>query len=583
MVQSLAFASMQRKGAVWLAVAVVSAWLLHPILTSAHVEGFSASIVSLALHINTGQIADYDRLHPANLEYFTLSRIGIVSWMSMLTGPLGISGEWAMRATTWIGFAALATSSFVLTRRWANASSLASVVALLLIPGLAESSFFYNDTIFAAALGVTALAVISTSPSAALAAASGVLFGAAIVARLDAILLAPAVVLIGYHQHGLGRTFWSRALVFTIAVLVPVVLVPAALGANILDVVAVTRHAIVLWDAFRPTQHARELSLFLGIPAAILMALGCLALVRRRDYMRLLLLVGVPALFNVISFGKILQARQLLPLTPFLAALLILGWQHVSSAMPGRDATALKRTVIAVCCLVWVSPMVVVRVSDGPRAPYGRLWTPILWRRWQGAANADHAAIRALVGNPRADSTVFVTDTWDGDRYLHLALQETGYHLVETSGTVDPCSKTAEVFARGDRRMLHIRLHQPFLPNWRALAASRLDTWGMPCLALWKQERVVWLAPLEQLEWSMPKTVVLDLAAARQYALEQIVEARYSPQLAIGVRASDLPSFSEAYLRHASWTDSPSDGKRRPQMSLQEAERLMSARVWRPR
>ena len=58
--------------------------------------------------------------------------------------------------------------------------------------------------------------------------------------------------------------------------------------------------------------------------------------------------------------------------------------------------------------------------------------------------------------------------------------------------------------------MLHIRLHQPFLPNWRALAASRLDTWGMPCLALWKQERVVRLAPLEQLEWSRPKTVVGD-------------------------------------------------------------------------
>src|SRR5215203_3539865 len=241
MVLSSMLASKQRKLAAWLALAVVGAWLLSPILTPAHVEGFTASIVSLALHINAGQIADYDRLHPANLEYFTLSRLGIVSWMSVLTGPLGLSGEWAMRLTTWMGFAALATSSFVLTRRWANASSFACVVALLLIPGLAESSFFYNDTILVAALGVTALAVISTSPSAVVAATSGVLFGAAIVARLDAILLAPAVLLIGYDQHGLGKAFWSRALVFTIAVLVPVVLVPAALGADILDVVAVTR------------------------------------------------------------------------------------------------------------------------------------------------------------------------------------------------------------------------------------------------------------------------------------------------------------------------------------------------------
>jgi hypothetical protein len=580
MVQSLVLVSKQRKAAVCLAVAVVGAWLLHPILTSPHVEGFSASIVSLALHINAGRVADYDRLHPANLEYFTLSRLGIVSWMSMLTGALGVSGEWAMRLTTWIGFAALAASSFILTRRWANASSLASIVALLLIPGLAESSFFYNDTLFAAALSVTALAVIGTSPSIVVTTVSGVLFGAAIVARLDAILLAPAVMLIGYDQHGLGQAFWTRALVFTIAVLIPVVLIPAALDTSILDVVAVTRHAVGLWDFSRPSQHARELSLFLGIPAAILVSLGCLGLARGRDYLRLMLLVGVPMLFNVVAFGKILQARQLLPLTPFLAALLVLGWQHVSSAPPARDATALKRTVVVVCCLAWVSPMFVVRVSDGPRAPYGRLWTPVLWRHWQEAAKGDQAAIRTLARNPRHDSTVVVTDTWDGDRYLHLALQETGYHIVEHSDASSPCSKTAEEFARGDRRVLHIRLHQPFLPNWRALAALRLDTWGIPCLARWKQERVILLAPLEQWEWSNSDSTIGVLAAARQSALEQIAEARYSPQLAIEVRASEVPSRSEAYRRQASRTDSLFYGRRLPEMSLQEADRLMAARAW---
>src|SRR5215210_7699054 len=114
----------------WIGVLLVGAWMLHPILTPAHVEGFSASIVSLALHLNAGQLADYDRLYPANLEYFTLSRLGTVTFLSVLT-----------------------TSSFVLVRRWTSAPSIVVVVALLLIPGLAESSFFYNDTIFAAALG----------------------------------------------------------------------------------------------------------------------------------------------------------------------------------------------------------------------------------------------------------------------------------------------------------------------------------------------------------------------------------------------------------------------------------------------
>jgi hypothetical protein len=582
MVQAWAWLS-KRVSAPWVALAVVGAWLTHPVLTPSHVEGFSASIVSLALHINTGHIADYDRLHPANLEYFTLSRLGIVSWMSFLTGTLGISGDLAMRITTWLGFATLASSSFVLVRRWAQASNLATAVALLLIPGLVESSFFYNDTIFAAALGVTALAVIGASSGAVGAAASGVLFGAAIVARVDAILLAPAVALIGYEQHGLGRQFWSRAVVFTMFLLGPVVLVPAALDTTILDIVTVTKSAIGLWGrGFRPAQHAREASFFIGIPAAILVGLGCLALARRRDSSRLLLLVGVPALFNLVALGKIWQARQLLPLTPFLAALLALGWRHVSSESAGRDGAALKRTVIVIACLVWVAPLIVVRVSDGPRAPYGRLWSPVLWTRWQRASNVNQAELRALVDTPARDSTVFITDTWDADRYLHLALQERGYRYVETSDASDACSKTAEKFVKGDRRALHIRLHQPFLPNWRALAASRLETWAIPCVASWRAERVVLVSPLEQFEWTVSDSVTSDLAGARVRALQQIAEARYSPQLPIEVRATALPSLRDAYLRQAAHADSLSYGRQVPAMPLNEAERLMAARVWQP-
>ena len=56
--------------------------------------------------------ADYDRLHPANLEYFTLSRLGTVIFVSVLTGPLGLSGEWAMRLTTWLGFLVLVLQEF---------------------------------------------------------------------------------------------------------------------------------------------------------------------------------------------------------------------------------------------------------------------------------------------------------------------------------------------------------------------------------------------------------------------------------------------------------------------------------------
>ena len=574
--------TLRRELVAWVAIILLSVWMLHPMLTPAHVEGFSASIVSLALHLNAGHLTDYDRLHPANLEYFTLSRLGTVAFVSVLTGPLGVSGEWAMRLTTWSGFLVLATSSFILVRRWTNASSEAIVVALLLIPGLSESAFFYNDTIFAAALGTTALAVIVMSRRLVAATVSGVLLGAAIVARLDAALLVPAVVLIGLEQHGLRRSFWTRASVFALGVLVPVVSVPAALHATIFDVYATTKHAVALWgEGFRPAQHARELSFFLGIPAGVLAALGCFGLARRRDYRRLLLLGGVPALFNLVALGKIWQSRQLLTMTPFLAALLIYGWRHVvsqSRERKGRDP--LEWTVIVLCCFAWVAPVLVVRVSDGPRAPYGRLWTPLLWRRWQHAANANQEEIRTLVENPRADSMAIITDTWDGDRYLHLALQETGYRQLENDDSYEACRKSAETFARGDRRILHIRLHQPFLPNWPQLAAARLEAWATPCITSWKPARLVRLAPIWQLQRSMADSTGSDLERVRARALATIAEAQYSPQLAVDLPTSGLDALHRGYVREAELTGPPVAIGLSPADALREAENLMAARVW---
>ncbi|HEU4720629.1 MAG TPA: hypothetical protein VFS59_04640, partial [Gemmatimonadaceae bacterium] len=353
------------------------------------------------------------------------------------------------------------------------------------------------------------------------------------------------------------------------------------LHTTILDVVATTRYAIDLWgDAFRPGQHAREVSFFIGIPAGVLAALGCLALGRRRDYGRLALLAGVPLLFNLVAFGKIWQSRQLLPMTPFLAALAILGWRHVVSASRDRGGTPLKWTVIAVCALAWIAPAALVRVSDGPRAPYGRLWTPVLWKRWQAAVDSNQAEIRALVDGAGAGRTAIITDTWDGDRYVHLALQETGYRAVELGAAVEGCERSAETFARGDRLVLHIRLHQPFLPNWRQLAAARLGTLAMPCVAHWSSTRLVRLAPFEQLRWSMTDAAHPDVRSATERALAIIARSRYSPQLPVEMQASDLESLRLAYLRQAEQEETLTFGRPLPAMALGEAERRMAPRVW---
>jgi hypothetical protein len=272
----------------------------------------------------------------------------------------------------------------------------------------------------------------------------------------------------------------------------------------------------------------------------------------------------------------------LLPLTPFLAALLILGWRHVESVSRERDGRgALEWTVIAVCCFTRIAPLFVVRVSDGPRAPYGRLWTPLLWRRWQDAANYNQAELRALVNDPSADSTAIITDTWDGDRYLHLALQETGYRVLKGDGIAEFCEKTTETFAKEHRRILHVRLHQPFLPNWAQLAAARLEKWATPCLALWKPRRLIRLTSLGQLQRSLTDSASSQLQAASARAVAVIAKSRYRPQVVVDLTPSSLASVRQGYMREAEQEDAPNASRRSPTEALHEAEHLMSARVWK--
>jgi hypothetical protein len=188
-----------------------------------------------------------------------------------------------------------------------------------------------------------------------------------------------------------------------------------------------------------------------------------------------------------------------------------------------------------------------------------------------------------LIATPRSDSTAIVTDTWDGDRYLHLALQETGYHALATDEATEACSKSAEIFGKGRRRVLHVRLHQPFLRNWPQFAAARLKTWGEPCILGWKPERLLRLAPIWQLREPTAVRAGSAARAARERALATMAATRYSPQVALEVAVSDLDSLYQGYLSEIPYEELRSASARTPTESLRDAERLMAARVWTSR
>jgi hypothetical protein len=571
--------SATRSGLIAAGVLVAAVWLVYPVLHPVHVEGFSASIESLAIHLAQGRLAEYDALHPANLEFFALSRLGTVTFVASLISWLGVSSEWAMQLTMWVGFAALTWASVVLVRRWTGAPVTLVVLSLLLMPGVSESAFFFNDNVLSAALALGALAVVGGSAGLVSTVFAGLLFGAGIVARLDAVLLAPAVGLIGYRQHGLGRRFVLRGLAFTAAALLPVVLVPGAVGATILDVVRISNYALYLWN--RPPSlapHAREFAYFIGTPAALLVAFGLLRLTKEREMLRLALLAGVPLFFNLVALGKIMQSRQLLPLTPFFATLTIVGWQYLVANTEDLSRRRLRLVVVAVSALALFGPFARRQVSDGPRAPYGRFWSPLQWTRWQNAVDANLGEVQRLVAevNP-SPRTTMLTDTWDADRYLHLALQREGYRIADIAETQPACARIGELFVRGETQVMHLRLHQPFLPSWRSLAEQRFRRLALGCLAYSSPGSLFLIAPggraalLFQDSPSLRTRIDLPALAAAW------AQTGYDRLLLLPLRSPDVTSLSESYA-----ADARKYGERgsHDEEDLARAERLMRNQVW---
>src|SRR4051812_37985514 len=129
-----------------LLAAILTGWLLLPLLTPVHVEGFTASVASLALHLDRDLVTNFDTLQPLNTEYFGLSKLGWVLSIAGLMKPGLVSGA-AMTVLNWAGFAALCAASVFVVRRWTRAPIPLIAAGLLLLPGISESAFFFNDNI----------------------------------------------------------------------------------------------------------------------------------------------------------------------------------------------------------------------------------------------------------------------------------------------------------------------------------------------------------------------------------------------------------------------------------------------------
>lgn len=468
----------------WPALALLALWLLVPVASIAHVEGFSTAILSIAMHVRDDSIRAFDFLYGANLEYFALSRLGAALGVAGLSSVPGISPTLALRLLVWTGLAGLVAATWVLVRRWTGAPALAVAAALLVVPGIVESAYVYNDNVPSAALAVGALAVLQLRRGTGAAFGAGLLFGLATVTRADAVLLGPAVLLVLYAQEGLGRAAVRRGLAFGLGLLLPLATIHGWYGVTYLDVLKASTHTVWLWNrTLGRIRHVDRIFVFLGVGGVLLATLGTVALARRREWARLALLAGVPALANVVNIGKLWEARQLLPLTPMLVALVLVGWESLAGAR-----RAWRVAVAALVLLGLFAPPLRRTYDDGTRVLLGRVWNVPTWRAWQAKQNGNQEFLRGFATHlatraPGATPDVVISDEFTADAYTHLALQEAGFRVRPAGAAWPACRRTAELWERDGRRVVHVRLHLPFVTSYPLHILTRWSADGAPCMA----------------------------------------------------------------------------------------------------
>lgn len=475
-------------------IVIITLYLWSPIVAPVHVEGFSASIQSIAMHLVNDNPLDYDRIFPFNFEFFFSSRFGMNFFVAEVMRVLPIKDDLAMSITMWLGFLMLIPASAMLICRWANTDWAAALGFIVLMPGIAQSAFFYNDNVLSAGLAIAAIAICTVARHGAMLVAAGAMLGSAMLVRPDCVLILPAIGLIIWRNVGLRAIAIKHFLLLSLGLLGIMLISRGTYGIDFFQTMKAANYAIALWNRWPSIEtHTSNLLLFMGIPGAIFFVLGISQALRSKDWFLILLLVGVPMAYNLIYWGKLWQARQLLPLTPFLGALAAHGVRTFSEIK-----LALRVAIITVFIAITIAPPLHLTTHlDGPHSNLGFLWSPLLWREWQNDVHKDFEHINHFVDKINSN-TIIITDTWNIDRYIHLALQKAEFTILNKSAREDRCGRSSETFYKNGFTVTHIRLITPFLKDNKRLVPVRFDAYVTPCFQQNENSSLIFYANLLQ-------------------------------------------------------------------------------------
>jgi len=530
----------------WLVLALLSAWLLLPALAPTQVEGFSASIAALGTHVANGSLTSFQASQPFVTEYFTLTKLGAVLGIAGTVGVIGGDGTSAFRLLMIGGLVLLLVSSAILIKRWAETLWLVACGTLVLMPGVFESGFFFNDNVPAAGLLAAAFAAFRPARSSGWSVVSGVLFGLAAATRIDLVILCAAVPLIALREQDTRRAVTSTAIVGAAAI-ATLFMCFAVLGTTPFDGLRVGGVAVALWQRHGTLQYQLALLLpFASVAGFVLLLFGAASVIRERNLLRTALLVGMPVFANLLLAGKIWEVRQFLQLTPFLGTLVAIGVGRLAEDWKsGRRSLPFAVGALALAGLF--APPTFIYLKDGPREMLGRVPGITLWQRWQDRNDAGIAAIGHVISTTAPGQTrALIADQWDEDRYAHLELVRQGYVAARVPAA---CRPVATVWQGGDRRVVHLTLQQSFVPYWEMIQADRLRSLARPCLASIAPSATLLLTTAARAEWIFGKDVAERATGAQ--VDPRLTALGYSPLVAIPLDAARLDRLETVFRTNA--------------------------------
>lgn len=455
----------------WLLFAVLAVVTCWPLLQPSHVEVLSVQMQINAIAANEGRLADANVQYPIHVEYFYLSRVGVIYLLQAMTRWLG-DGDAAFRLLTQLFFVVFVASSIAIACRFGKVRALAAAGALLLTPGVAPIGFFFSDSAVSVGLGMLSIAAVPTlrspsgSPWVARAMLAGGLLGASMLARVDALLLVPVVAGLAWIEGRNPRALLLLAVPFAAGVGLVLLLSFGYSGHSIFESIAIGAQFNALHAfARRPALLLAAAGLFFGALNIVLLPMGAVQVLREFDWKGRWVLVGLPLVMGVYFLGHSVQVRHFYPLlTPFVAILGGKALERFAADLRAAKPSVRARAFVVAAALVWLAPPLYVPVMEGPRPVVGQLWSPILWHRWHAGVSESlrHADTVVNAAETTADVGVITLEA-NADAFMRLRLWQRGFRPIPLEQAAPGCRGAIEGWRKGRQQLLMVRTENPHL------------------------------------------------------------------------------------------------------------------------